>query len=171
MVDHTFLFTGAVKKINEVIKNKTLGKLYYYDSTRINLGLVQNDINVIWDLAPHDLSIMNYIIKEKPLAVCATGAAHFKNKMEDVAYLTVYLEKNILAHFNVSWISPVKVRHTLIGGTKKMLVWNDLKVDEPVKIYDRGLKVSNKEDLYNLLVDYRSGDIWTPLTEKKRSLS
>ena len=132
MVDHTFLFTGAVRKIQQLIDSGTLGELYYYDSTRVNLGLFQHDVNVIWDLAPHDLSIMDYLIEQKPEAVVATGENHL-NGLADVAYMTVYFPDNMIAHINVNWLSPVKVRTTLIGGEKKMLVWNDLEADEKVK--------------------------------------
>ena len=128
MVDHTFLFTGAVRKMKELVDDRVLGKLYYYDSTRVNLGLFQHDVNVIWDLAPHDLSIMNYLIEERPAAIVATGVSHF-NGLEDIAYITVYFSDNIIAHLNVNWLSPVKVRTTLVGGEKKMLVWNDLDTD------------------------------------------
>jgi len=161
MVDHTFLFTGAVKKIKEFVDSDELGALYYYDSTRVNLGLFQHDVNVIWDLAPHDLSIMDYIIKKKPAAIIATGKSHF-NGFEDVAYITVYFTNNMIAHFNVNWLSPVKVRTTLLGGAKRMLVWNDLDTDEKIKVYDKGVKVENTEGIYNLLVSYRSGDMWAP---------
>ena len=140
MVDHTFLFTGAVRKIRQLVDDGTLGDLYYYDSSRVNLGLFQHDINVIWDLAPHDLSIMNYIIQEKPEALVATGQNHL-NEHADVAYITVYFPNNIIAHINVNWLSPVKIRTTLLGGEKKMLVWNDLDADEKIKIYDKGVNV------------------------------
>jgi len=170
MVDHTFLFTGAVRKIKEVIDDGTLGKLFYFDSMRINLGLFQHDVNVIWDLAPHDLSIMDYLVKEKPAAVVATGEAHFNHGLEDVAYLTVYFSNNMIAHFNVNWLSPVKVRTTLIGGQKKMLVWNDLDPDEKIKIYDKGVQVTNAEHLYELLVSYRSGDMWVPKIDQVEAL-
>jgi len=161
MVDHTFLFTGAVRKIKELISDGVLGNLYYFDSTRVNLGLFQHDVNVIWDLAPHDFSIMDYVVEEKPLAVAATGAAHFNGK-ENIAYVTVYFPNNMIAHFNVNWTSPVKLRSTLIGGDKKMLVWNDLESDEKIKIYDKGVEVVTQESIYDLLVSYRSGDVWVP---------
>lgn len=170
MVDHTFLFTGAVRKIKELIDNNVLGNLYYYDSTRINLGLFQHDINVIWDLAPHDFAIMDYVIKEKPIALSTTGAVHFDSGFEDIAYITIYFDNNLIAHFNVNWLSPVKVRTTLIGGEDKMLLWNDLDSDEKVKVYDKGVSVETKEDMYNLLVDYRSGDMWSPRTATKEAL-
>jgi predicted dehydrogenase len=169
MVDHTFLFTGAVKRIRQFIDDGTLGDLYYYDSTRVNLGLVQHDVNVIWDLAPHDLSIMNYLIKEKPQAVVATGENHV-NDVADVAYLTLYYPGKVIAHVNVNWLSPVKVRTTLIGGEKKMLVWNDLEADEKIKIYDKGVHTSSGEGTYKLLIGYRSGDMWAPRLEQLEAL-
>ena len=170
MVDHTFLFTGAVRKIKELVQNNTLGDLYYYDSMRVNLGLFQHDVNVIWDLAPHDLSIMDYIINEKTEAIIASGKPHFGNELEDVAYITVYFTNNMIAHFNVNWLSPVKIRTTLIGGEKRMLVWNDLDVDEKIRVYDKGVNVENKEGIYKLLVSYRSGDMWSPRLEQTEAL-
>ena len=169
MVDHTFLFTGAVKKIKQLLQEGSLGKLYYYDSTRVNLGLFQHDINVIWDLAPHDLSIMDYLIEKSPEALVATGQTHL-NGFEDVAFITLYFPEQVIAHVNVNWLSPVKVRTTLIGGEKKMLVWNDLEADEKVKIYDKGVNITNQEGLYELLVNYRSGDMWAPQLEQVEAL-
>jgi predicted dehydrogenase len=151
MVDHTFLFTGAVKKISQLLNEGTLGKLYYYDATRVNLGLFQHDINVLWDLAPHDLSIMDYLLKTSPEAIVATGQKHL-NGHEDVAYMTLYFPEKVIAHINVNWLSPVKVRTTLMGGEKRMLVWNDL------------------EGVYELLVNYRSGDMWAPQLEQCEAL-
>lgn len=169
MVDHTFLFTGAVKKISQLIDDGALGKLYYYDSTRVNLGLLQHDVNVLWDLAPHDLSIMDYLIKETPEAVVATGEKHL-NDYEDVAYMTLYFPGKTIAHINVNWLSPVKVRMTLIGGEKQMVVWNDLVADEKVRIYDRGVKTTTQEGVYKLLVNYRSGDMYAPRLEQVEAL-
>ena len=170
MVDHTFLFTGAVKKIKELVDKKELGDLYYYDALRVNLGLFQHDVNVIWDLAPHDLSIMDHVISAKPEAVVATGEKHL-NGVEDVAFITVYFPKRIIAHVNVNWLSPVKVRTTLIGGEKKMLVWNDLEADEKLRIYDKGVSMStNPSNLHQLLVSYRSGDMWAPQVEQIEAL-
>jgi predicted dehydrogenase len=169
MVDHTFLFTGAVSKIRQLLDEGALGKLYYYDSTRVNLGLFQHDINVLWDLAPHDLSIMDYLITSRPEAVVATGQSHL-NGHEDVAYMTLYFPNNVIAHINVNWLSPVKVRTTLIGGEKKMLVWNDLEADEKVKIYDKGVEVKSREGVYDLLVHYRSGDMWSPQVDQVEAL-
>lgn len=169
MVDHTFLFTGAVKKIRQLIDEGALGNLYYYDSTRVNLGLFQHDINVLWDLAPHDLSIMDYVLKCSPEAIVATGQGHL-NGHEDVAYMTLYFPEKVIAHINVNWLSPVKVRTTLIGGEKRMLVWNDLEADEKVKIYDKGVNITNREGVYELLVSYRSGDMWAPQLEQVEAL-
>jgi predicted dehydrogenase len=169
MVDHTFLFTGAVKKIRQLVDEGALGDLYYYDSLRVNLGLFQHDVNVIWDLAPHDLSIMDHIIHEKPEAVVATGETHL-NGVEDVAFITVYFPHRIIAHINVNWLSPVKVRTTLIGGEKKMVVWNDLEADEKIKVYDKGVSMSNPGGLHQLLVSYRSGDMWAPQVEQIEAL-
>jgi predicted dehydrogenase len=169
MVDHTFLFTGAVKKISQLLDEGSLGKLYYYDSTRVNLGLFQHDINVLWDLAVHDLSIMDYLIKSSPEAIIATGQKHL-NGYEDVAFMTLYFPEKVIAHINVNWLSPVKVRTTLIGGERRMLVWNDLEADEKVKVYDKGVDITNREGLYELLVNYRSGDMWAPQLEQVEAL-
>jgi predicted dehydrogenase len=169
MVDHTFLFTGAVKKIRQLVEDGTLGKLYYYDSTRVNLGLFQHDVNVIWDLAPHDLSIVDQLIDDKPEVVIATGQKHL-NGFEDLAYITIYFRNSIIAHINVNWLSPVKVRTTLIGGEKKMLVWNDLDADEKIKVYDKGVDITNGQSVRELLVSYRSGDMWSPKVEQTEAL-
>ena len=173
MVDHTFLFCGAVKKIKQLIESNTLGEIYYFDSIRINLGLFQKDINVIWDLAPHDLSIMNYLIDRKPVALTATGISHFNNEIENVAYITVYFSGNLIAHFNISWLSPVKMRTTLIGGDKKMLVWNDLVADEKIRVYDRGVdnwQGASKEKINTMRMNYRTGDMWSPKVEEVEAL-
>ncbi len=169
MVDHTFLFTGAVRKIRNLVEDGVLGKLYYYDSTRVNLGLFQHDVNVLWDLAPHDLSIMDHLIKATPEAVVATGQRHL-NGHEDIAFMTVYYPDKVIAHINVNWLSPVKVRTTLIGGEKRMVVWNDLEADEKVKVYDKGVDITNREGVYELLVSYRSGDMWAPQIEQVEAL-
>ncbi len=169
MVDHTFLFTGAVRKISQLIDENALGQLYYYDSMRVNLGLLQHDVNVLWDLAPHDLSIMDHVIRQSPEAVVATGEKHL-NDFEDVAYMTLYFPGKTIAHINVNWLSPVKVRMTLIGGEKKMVVWNDLVADEKVRVYDRGVKTTSQEGVYKLLVNYRSGDMLAPQLEQVEAL-
>jgi len=168
MVDHTFLFTGAVRKIRQMIDQGVLGKLFYYDSSRVNLGLFQHDVNVIWDLAPHDLSIMNYLIDAEPESVSATGQCHL-NGLEDMAYVTIYFSR-MLAHINVNWLSPVKVRTTLIGGEKKMVVWNDLEADEKIKVYDKGVEIAHGQGIYDLLVSYRSGDMWAPKVDQTEAL-
>jgi predicted dehydrogenase len=169
MVDHTFLFTGAVRKIRELTESGALGDLYYYDSLRVNLGLFQHDVSVVWDLAPHDLSIMDHIIKAVPEAIVATGEKHL-NGVEDVAFMTIYFPRNVIAHINVNWLSPVKIRTTLIGGQKKMVVWNDLVADEKVRVYDRGVQISSGEGIRDLLVSYRSGDMWAPQLEQVEAL-
>ncbi len=169
MVDHTFLFTGAVNKIKQHIEKKTLGELYYYDSVRVNLGLFQHDVNVIWDLAPHDFAIMDYLVEARPIAVSACGKAHVSD-MEDTAYVTLQFNNNMIAHFNLNWLSPVKVRTTRIGGEKKMLVWNDLEADEKIKIYDKGVEVKSREATYKMLVNYRSGDMHAPRVEQIEAL-
>jgi len=169
MVDHTFLFTGAVRKINELIQGDVLGDLYYYDAVRVNLGLFQHDVSVIWDLAPHDLSIMDFLIAQRAEAVVATGENHL-NGHEDIAFMTVYFPKNIIAHINVNWLSPVKVRTTLIGGQKKMLMWNDVEADEKIKVYDKGVEITSAEGVREMLVNYRSGDMWSPQIEQGEAL-
>jgi len=175
MVDHTFLFTGAVRKIKELIDSGELGKLLFYDSVRVNLGLFQHDVNVIWDLAPHDLSIMAHVIDKRPVALAAHGSVHFGGQFEDIAYVSIEFEGNgFIAHFHVNWLSPVKVRQTLISGDKKMLVWDDLSPDEKVKVYDRGVDVKSanggKDGTYELLVSYRSGDVHIPKLEATEAL-
>jgi predicted dehydrogenase len=170
MVDHTFLFSGAVRKIRELVDNGTLGQLYYFDSTRVNLGLFQHDVSVIWDLAPHDLSIMDYVLGTQPEAVVATGGNHF-NALADMAYITVFFPGNVTAHINVNWLSPVKVRTTLIGGRDKMLVWNDLEPDEKIRVYDKGVDITNGQSVYDLLVSYRSGDVWSPKVNNTEALA
>ena len=169
MVDHTFLFTGAVRKMSELVESNALGRLYYYDSTRVNLGLFQHDVNVVWDLAPHDLSIMDFLIKEDPEAVVATGQSHL-NGHEDMAYITIFYTDKLIAHVSVNWLSPVKVRTTLLGGEKKMLVWNDLEADEKIRVYDKGVDITNKAGVYDLLVSYRSGDMWAPRVDQTEAL-
>jgi predicted dehydrogenase len=170
MLDHTFLFTGAVKKIRELTDSGVLGDLYYYDSLRVNLGLFQHDVSVIWDLAPHDLSIMDHLIKGEPEAVVATGERHL-NGVEDVAFMTVYFPNNVIAHINVNWLSPVKIRTTLIGGQKKMIVWNDLVADEKIRVYDKGVQISSGEEgIRKTLVSYRTGDMWAPQIEQLEAL-
>jgi predicted dehydrogenase len=169
MVDHTFIFNGAVRKIRELVDNGTMGPLYYFDSTRVNLGLFQHDVSVVWDLAPHDLSVMDYVIQQSPEAVVATGGNHF-SELADMAFITLYFAGNVTAHINVNWLSPVKIRTTLIGGRDKMLVWNDLEPDEKIRVYDKGVQVTSGEGVYDLLVSYRTGDIWAPKVDSTEAL-
>jgi len=172
MVDHTFLFTGAVRKIKEYLDQGVLGRLLYYDATKVNLGLFQHDSNVVWDLAPHDLSIMDYLVGADPEAMVVTGAHHYSG-FEEMAYLTLYFPDNVIAHISVNWLSPVKVRSTLFGGEKKMLVWNDLEPDEKIRLYDKGVDVSNQDNrsgIYDLLVSYRQGDLIVPRVESIEAL-
>ncbi len=170
MIDHTYLFTGSVRKIKQLLDKNIIGQLYYYDSQRVNLGLFQNDSNVLWDLAPHDFAVMDYLIKEKPIGLIATGKDHFNRNLENIAFVTVFFRDNLIAHFNFNWLSPVKIRSTLIGGSKKMIVWNDLETNEKIKIYDRGINLKKKKDVIDILVDYRTGDILTPKVDISEAL-
>jgi predicted dehydrogenase len=163
MVDHTFVYTGAVRKIRELIDKGSLGEIYYYDSTRANLGLFQQDVDVIWDLAVHDLSIMEYILPEQAQEVSATGSGHVDGAAENIAYVSVFYQSSLIAHLNVNWLSPVKIRRTLVGGSKQMIVYDDTESSEKVKLYDKGVVVKNgPESRYKLLVSYRSGDMYAP---------
>jgi predicted dehydrogenase len=173
MVDHTFVYTGAVRRIHELTTSGTLGEIYYYDSVRVNLGLFQHDVNVLWDLAVHDLSIIDYVLPIRPRAVAATGISHFAGQPENIGYLTLFFNEPVIAHIHVNWLSPVKVRRTLIGGSSKMIVYDDLEPSEKVKIYDRGISMNeNAESLYTMLVSYRTGDMVAPqlnITEALRT--
>ena len=171
MVDHTFLYTGAVQKMKELIDINSIGKPQYFDSSRINLGLFQPDINVLWDLAPHDISILSFLIRDKPVSVNATGVSHTKNGIENIAYITLNFESNFIAHFNCSWTSPVKVRQTLIGGDKKMIVYNDLEPSEKIRVYDTGFNHKTEEDRTKIMVEYRTGDIFIPKLNAKEALA
>lgn len=174
MVDHTFLYTGAVETIKKLVDSGTIGDLQYVDSTRINLGLFQPDVNVLWDLAPHDLSILNHLVKERPYSVQATGISHTKNDIENIAYLTVNYESNCIAHFNCSWTSPVKIRKFLIGGGDKMIVFDDTEPTEKVRVYDTSYHYKEErsdEDKHRILVDYRVGDIYIPKAPMKEALA
>jgi predicted dehydrogenase len=174
MVDHTFAYHGAVSLIKGVIERGELGEILYFDSVRINLGLFQSDVNVVWDLAPHDLSIMDYLLGQTPITVHATGACHAGNGVEDIAYITLTFENNTIAHFNVSWLSPVKVRQILIGGTKKMIAYDDLTPMEKVRIYDKGISISEETRDYNSQyvnqVSYRIGDMHSPVIDITEAL-
>ncbi|HEY8933797.1 MAG TPA: Gfo/Idh/MocA family oxidoreductase [Cyclobacteriaceae bacterium] len=162
MPDHTFLYTGAVQKMKSMIDADEIGKIKYLDSTRINLGLFQSDVNVLWDLAPHDISICNYLVNKKPYSIQATGISHTGNDIENIAYLTMNFESDLIAHFNCSWTSPVKIRQMLIGGEKKMILFNDMEPTEKIKVYDTGYSVKSDDDKTRMLVDYRTGDIYVP---------
>ncbi len=171
MVDHTFLYTGAVQKMKSLIDSGDIGNIKYFDSTRINLGLFQPDINVLWDLAPHDISILNFLIKEVPYSVQATGVSHTNNGIENIAYININYNSGFIAHFSCSWTSPVKIRMMLIGGDKKMILFNDVEPTEKIKVYDTGYELKTDEDKKKVLVDYRTGDIYTPKLDTKEALA
>jgi predicted dehydrogenase len=172
MVDHTFVYTSAVRKIRDLVAGNHLGKIYYYDSVRVNLGLFQHDVNVLWDLAVHDLAIIDYVFGGlAPSAVSATGMSHVPGEPENIAYLTLFFPENLIAHIHVNWLAPVKIRRTLVGGSKKMIVYDDLEPSEKVKVYDKGITVGNGlESVYRLLIHYRAGDMWAPQLEMGEAL-
>lgn len=170
LVDHTFIYTGAVRKIKELITSGRVGDILYFDSVRVNLGLFQHDTNVVWDLAPHDLSIMDYLIEEKPVSVSAFGVNHY-NGVEDMAYLTVNFADKLIAHFHVNWLSPVKIRRILLGGSKHMVWYDDMTPSEKVKVYDRGVDLTEEESVYKTLVQYRVGDMYAPQVDQTEALS
>jgi predicted dehydrogenase len=173
-VDHTFVYTGAVRKIRELVASGSLGEIYYYDSVRVNLGLFQRDVNVIWDLAVHDLAILDYILRETPVAVSTNATGHVAGQPEDIAYLSLMFANNLIGHLHVNWLAPVKVRRTLIGGSQKMVVYDDLEPSEKIKIYDKGITVNGNGDIndkkYKLLVGYRAGDMWAPQLDMAEAL-
>lgn len=173
MCDHTFCYTGAVRKMKEIVDSGSLGELLYFDSVRVNLGLFQQDVNVVWDLAPHDLSIVDFLVEEKPISVSAHGVCHAGNRMENIAYVSLRYPNRFMAHFHVNWLSPVKIRKTIIGGTEKMLVWDDLDSAEKIKIYNKGIEIQNvdQEDRHRLLVSYRFGDMHAPRIDHTEALS
>jgi predicted dehydrogenase len=173
MVDHTFVYTGAVRKIRELVANGGLGEIYYYDSVRVNLGLFQHDVNVLWDLAVHDLSIMDYVLPFRPCAVSATGLSHVPGGTENIAYLTLFFEGSQIAHIHANWLAPVKLRRTLIGASRKMIVYDDLDQSEKIKVYDKGITLNNHqnpEKLYQMLVGYRTGDMLAPQIDGTEAL-
>lgn len=170
-VDHTFVYTGAVRKIREIIASGALGDIYYYDSVRVNLGLFQHDVNVIWDLAVHDLAIIDSIFPHQPTAVSATGISHIAGQVENVAYITLFYPDRQLAHVHVNWLAPVKVRQTLIGGSQRMIVYDDVEPSEKVKIYDKGVAVHAGTELRReMMINYRSGDMWAPRIDTTEAL-
>lgn len=172
-IDHTYVYTGAIRKMKEIVDSNDLGKILYFDSVRINLGLFQHDVNVIWDLAPHDLSIMDYILSDRCLAVSGTGVSNFEGNHENIAYATMFLESGAIAHIHVNWISPVKVRRIIIGGDKKMLIFDELEPSDKLKVYDKGVDIKNgdSDELRKTLVQYRTGDMWAPKIDQTEALS
>ena len=171
MVDHTFLYTGAVRRMKSMVESGEMGKLLYFDSVRISLGLVQSDINVLWDLGPHDLSIMDFVCDRQPFAISATGVKHLYTPYENIAYVTVHFEDNLIAHFHLNWLAPVKVRRTLVGGSKKMLVYDDMESSEKVKVYDKGVVQNLDPDRREkMLTGYRNGDVLVPNLETTEAL-
>ena len=161
MVDHTFIYTSAVRKVKEILDSGDLGRIYYFDSVRVNLGLLQSDINVLWDLAPHDLSIMDYWLEKRPAAVSAFGSSHV-NGLEDIAYVTFLYQDNTIAHLHVNWLAPAKIRRIILGGSRKMVIYDDMEASEKVKVYDKGVAMGRSMDPYETLVQYRAGDMYAP---------
>ncbi len=171
LVDHTFTYTGAVRKMKELVTSGALGDIYYYDSVRVNLGLFQNDVNVMWDLAVHDLSIMDFVLGSRPVAVSATGISHVPGKPENIAYLTCFFDSPMIAHVHASWLAPVKLRRTLLGGSAKMVLYDDLEPSEKIKVYDKGINVKDDpESIYKMLIQYRTGDMWAPQLDMTEAL-
>jgi len=171
MVDHTFIYTGAVRKIRELVEADELGRIYYYDSSRINLGLFQHDVDVVWDLAVHDFAILDYVIEERPVSVAAHGVAHVEGRPENLAYVTLFFASGAVAHINVNWLAPVKLRRTLIGGSKKMVVYDDLEPDEKIKIYDKGITATEDPgEIYRMRIGYRAGDVLSPQLDRTEAL-
>ena len=172
MVDHTFIYAGPIRAIRQLIADGELGDLYYYDAVRVSLGLLQHDVDVLWDLAVHDLSIMDHVLPLRPCAVSATGLSHVPGRPEDVAYLTLFFDGPLIGHVHVNWLAPVKIRRTLIGASRRMIVYDDLDPSEPVKLYDRGIQVSESADsIHQMLVGYRTGDMWAPKVDLREALA
>jgi predicted dehydrogenase len=172
MVDHTFVYTGAVAKMRELTEAGELGDLYYYDSVRINLGLFQHDVNVLWDLAVHDLSIMDFVLGRSPVAVSATGLAHVAGQPENIAYMTLFFDDSLIAHVHANWLAPVKIRRTMLSGSRRMIVFDDLEGSEKIKVYDRGISVNpSPENIYQMLIGYRAGDMWAPQLPVREALN
>jgi len=170
-VDHTFVYTGAVRQIHELLHSGAVGDVFYYDSVRVNLGLFQHDVDVIWDLAVHDLAIMDYVLPPQPVAVSATGVNHLKSQPENIAYLTLFFADNLIGHIHVNWLAPVKVRRTLVGGSRRMIVYDDLEPSEKVKVYDKGIDLmTDSESVYKMLISYRIGDMWAPQLDMTEAL-
>ena len=174
MVDHTFVYTGAVRKMKEILASDGLGDLLYFDSVRINLGLFQRDINVLWDLAPHDLSIMDYLIERQPLGLSALGSCHIEPGIENIAYMVMKFDDDFIAHFHFNWLAPVKIRRTLIAGARKMILYDDIEPTEKVRVYDKGVtanRIGDREADYQTLVSYRTGDVWAPKIDATEALN
>jgi predicted dehydrogenase len=172
MVDHTFVYTPAVQKIRDLTRSGDLGEIYYYDSVRINLGLFQHDVNVLWDLAVHDLAIMDFVLGRQPVSVSATGLAHIPGEPENISYMTLFFDGQLIAHVHANWLAPVKVRRTLIGGSRRMVVFDDLEASEKIKVYDRGISVNpSPQNIYQMLVGYRTGDMWAPQLALREALN
>src|SRR5881397_2522434 len=173
-VDHTFVFTGAVRRMKQLIDAGSIGDLYYFDSVRINLGLIQTDVNVVWDLAPHDVAIMDYLIGRGPVAVSATGASHGGSPTENIAYVTVRFEGSLIGHVHVNWLAPAKIRRTILGGSKRMMIYDDMETSEKLKVYDKGFSIATDPTLekeYQLMISYRSGDMHAPQLETREGLA
>lgn len=173
MVDHTFIYTGAVRKMKELVSSGELGDLLYFDSIRINLGLFQRDINVLWDLAPHDLSIMDFLIDRQPHTISALGSSHIERGIENIAYLVMLFPDEFIAHFHFNWLAPVKIRRTMIAGSSKMILYDDIEPTEKVRVYDKGVtasRVGDREAAYQTLVSYRTGDVWAPKLDTTEAL-
>jgi predicted dehydrogenase len=171
LVDHTFIYTGAVRKMAEIVRSGELGKVYYYDAVRVNLGLFQRDVNVISDLAVHDFSILDYLLREHPVAVSASGITHFPGTPENLAYVSLFYNSGAIAHASVNWLAPVKVRQILLGGSKKMIVYDDMQASEKIKVYDSGVSFTDDPaKIYQLRVGYRTGDMWAPKLDATEAL-
>jgi predicted dehydrogenase len=171
MVDHTFCYTPAVQKIRELVSAGELGQVYYYDSIRVNLGLFHPDVNALWDLAVHDFAILEYVLDEHPIAVSASGARHVVGGQENMAHVTLFFDSGTTAHVNVNWLAPVKVRQVLVGGSRKMVVYDDLQPSEKIKVYDKGVTIVPEPDqLHEMRVGYRTGDMWAPQIPTREAL-
>jgi predicted dehydrogenase len=166
MVNHTFVYTGAVRKMKEIVAAGELGELYYFDSVRVNLGLIQRDVNVLWDLAPHDLAILGHLVEERPISVCANGACHIGTGVENIGYISVYFQSGMIAHLHNNWLSPVKIRTVILGGSRKMILYDDMQASEKVKVYDRGVDVVSRDHLFQ----YRLGDMSAPRIDTTEAL-
>lgn len=170
-IDHTFIYTGPVQKMRDLVQSGELGKSLYYDSTRVNLGLFQRDVNVISDLAVHDFSILDFVFGEHPVAVSASGINHYPGTPENLAFITLFYDSGFIAHVNVSWLAPVKVRNILIGGTEKMITFDELQPSEKLKIYDKGVSLTDDpKQIHEMRVGYRTGDMWAPKVDNIEAL-